>query len=226
MMTRQRSLRRILLASTVMVAALCLVGQAHAQAQAGSVHVMKPREASAAATTGGGNLVDHGGLILPTSTIYAVWWGDPADFPADAQEGVDQFLSGLNGSAYLGTANQYMRGATATSRFGGNLYNYSSPPTVISTTGRGSANPLDVGLCPFFKSAGLQPNPTDIYLLFTSNFPANDGVYCAFHGYQACSNTNAVFQAAYVPNSTDVRSCDGTSVDPVPNHRPSAIPWS
>jgi hypothetical protein len=196
----------------VVSATVCLAGPAHAQAQIGAVHVMKPRDASAAATTSGGNLIDHGGLILPTSTIYAVWWGDPAAFPADAQEGVDQFLNGLNGSSYLGIANQYMRGANATTRFGGNLYNYSSPPPSVPVKGNGL---LNVGLCPFFKSAGLQPTPTDIYLLFTSNFPAAESQYCAFHGYQSCSNIDAIFQAAYVPNATDVRSCDPTAFDPL-----------
>lgn len=90
MMIRQGSLRRILLASTVTAAALCLVGQAHAQAQAGPVHVMKPRGASTATASTGGNLVDHGGPVLASPTTYAIWSGDPSAFPADSQAGVDK----------------------------------------------------------------------------------------------------------------------------------------
>jgi hypothetical protein len=203
-MTTQKRTWALLISAVVMGTAALAYGQAQ------PTGIMKARDASAAATTSGGNLIDHGGLVLPTSTIYAIWWGDPAAFPADAQDGVDQFLSGLNGSSYLGIANQYMRGASATTRFGGNLYNPSSPPPAVPETGRGSSNMLDRGLCTFFKSAGVQPNPTDIYLLYTSNFPAAEGSYCAFHGYTSCSNINAVFQVAYVPNGTDVRSCDPT----------------
>jgi hypothetical protein len=78
---------------------------------------------------GGGNLIDHGGWVLPASNTYVIWWGDPSAFPADAQTGIDALLSGLSGTSFLGIADQYMRGAGISTAFHPDLTDTSTPPS-------------------------------------------------------------------------------------------------
>src|SRR5579863_5245520 len=67
-----------------------------------------------------GNLIDHGGRVLPSSNTYAIWWGTPSTFPSDAEAGIDALLEGLNGTSFLGIADQYMRTAGISSAFHAN----------------------------------------------------------------------------------------------------------
>jgi uncharacterized membrane protein len=205
MTTRQLSLQQVLLASAVLLwtAALTL-GQ-----EVGVVHVAPSRSASTATTTTPtqANMVYQGGPVLPNSTTYAVWWGNPADFPPDEVTEIDKLLNGLNGSSYLAIADQYMFGQKATTRFGGNLYNDSSPPP----TDTNRSGNVFYGLCQFLHANGLQPEPTDIYFLFTSNFPTNQG-FCGYHAAGTCTgtfsgNVSTPFQFAYIPNLTSVIEC-------------------
>ena len=84
---------------------------------------------------GSSALVDHGGRILPASKVYAIWWGNQASFPADAQSGIDSLLSGWNGTTFLGVAQQYMRGASVSSAYvASNWIDSSSPPNVGPST--------------------------------------------------------------------------------------------
>jgi hypothetical protein len=70
----------------------------------------------------------HGGTVLPSPTTYAIWWGKPSDFPSDERQKIDELLEGLDGSAYLAIADQYMLGQKAHTHFGGNLFDDSAPP--------------------------------------------------------------------------------------------------
>jgi len=124
MTMRRRSFQRglLLLAVLAWTAALSY----------GQTGITYPRDASpatkaSAATLTQANMVYRGGPVLPISTTYAIWFGDPAEFPPDALTGIDQVLSGLNGSPYLAIADQYMVGAKPTTRFGGNIF-YNQPP--------------------------------------------------------------------------------------------------
>jgi hypothetical protein len=164
------------------------------------------------------NIVYNGGPVLPHSTTYAIFWGNPGDFPPDLVAGVDQFLSGLNGSPYLAIADQYMLGGKATTRFGGNLFDYSSPPPEIPLTGPASGSDIGTHICQFLHSNGGQPDPSGVYFAYTSNYPPlaltafkHHGYYCAFHGYQLCAQDggrSTTVYISYVPNLTSELACD------------------
>ncbi len=166
-------------------------------------------------TTDQGNMVYHGGLVLPNTTTYAIWWGNPGDFPPDMIAGVDLFLSTLNGSSYLATADQYMFGAKTTTRFGGNLFNNSPPPSQLNNNSpRVFDQNLGDGMCAFMKSNNVQIDPNAIYLFFTSNYPGGFPA-CAFHFEAACKNYMPAqfWHGVYAPNMTSLIGC---SVDPEP----------
>ena len=139
-------------------------------------------------------LVDHGGPVLTSSTTYAVFWGSASDFPSDEVQGVETMLEGFGGSSYLAIANQYMRGASATTSFGGSTYDTSSPPTHAP-----KASALGAEVCKLFSS----PDPHGIYFILTSNLPNIS--YCAWHDSATCNGVT--FEVAYMPNMAGDTGC-------------------
>jgi serine protease len=151
-------------------------------------------------STSGGNLVDHGGKILPTSNTYAIWWGTQSAFPSDAKAGLDSLFGGLAGSSFLGVSSQYMRGGTSTSAFHTNWVDTSAPP------GHGPNTATIVGeACTVIVQNGATPDPTGIYFVYTSNFPKG-GNYCAWHSHGTCNGVD--IKVAYMPNTAGVAGCD------------------
>jgi len=147
-----------------------------------------------------GNLVDHGGKILPTSNTYAIWWGTQTSFPSDAKVGLDALFTGLNGSGILSVTNQYMRGGNATTSFHTNWLDTSAPPS------HGPNVSAIVGeACKLIGQNGTQPDVNGIYFVYTSNFPKG-GNYCAWHSHGTCNGVD--IQVAYMPNTTGVAGCD------------------
>jgi hypothetical protein len=156
------------------------------------------------ATNGGSsanNLVDHGGRVLPAANVYAIWWGMQSAFPSDAKAGIDSLFKGLSGTSFLGIANQYMRGASTTVTFKGNLTDSSSYPPWNSP----KTSTITNEACRAIRNNGLAPDPTAIYFVFASNMP-HENSYCAWHSYGYCNGVT--IQVAYMPNIDGVAGCD------------------
>jgi hypothetical protein len=147
----------------------------------------------------GGNLVDHGGKVLPTSNTYAIWWGTQSAFPSDAKVGLDSLFQGLNGSSLLGVTSQYMRGGTPTTTFHTNWTDTSAPPS----HGPNVSNIVGEA-CKVIRANGASPDPTGVYFVYTSNFPHVN--YCAWHSHGTCNGVD--IQVAYMPNTTGFAGCD------------------
>ena len=139
-------------------------------------------------------LIDHGGLLLPASKTWAIYWGTPANFPADLQSGISALLTGFNGSGYLGVAQQYMRGAPVSTTYMGSVPDTSAPPAKAPQTSE-----IGAEVCKLFPN----PDPTAIYIVFTSNAP--NVRYCAWHDMTTCNGVT--FQVAYIPNQAQLSGC-------------------
>jgi uncharacterized membrane protein len=211
-----RPLRRILLAAAILLPAMALLAaRASGQVTPGKLHISgihRMRGASSAAAAPAANppnMVYNGGPVLPTTTTYAIWWGKPSDFPSDAVQGVDDFLTDLDGSDYLRIADQYMLGNKAHTRFGGNLFDYSAPAPFDA---QGSADPLGNEVLNVLQAYGMSPDLTAVYLLYTSNYPPimlEQIGACAFHGYQADNLGNPVAEIAFIPNTAAAQNFCG-----------------
>jgi hypothetical protein len=153
----------------------------------------------AASTKKSANVIDHGGTVLATSKTVAIYWGNAGDFPSDLQSGMASLLGGLNGSTYLRTANQYMRGATATTSYGGAIIDGSAPPKSAP-----SSSTLAAEVCKLVAT----PDPNTLYIVFTSNAPKIS--YCAWHDKATCNGVE--FEIAYMPNQADLPGCSPYSV--------------
>jgi hypothetical protein len=196
------SLGRVSLAVMLLMAtAVLTMGRgAHvaAEGQHRGIHYM--RGAGPAAPTKPGNIPYHGGAVFAHPTVYALWWGNPSDFPPDTHDGMNHWFGVLDGSEYINLANQYLFGQQASIQFGGNLYDSSAPPTqdvpyteiVDEVSGVLQAN-------------GMKADPNAIYAVYTSNFP-NENYYCAYHVWNAVADGTMV-HVMYIPNSNNQPGC-------------------
>lgn len=119
-------------------------------------------------------LIDHGGRVLPVSRSYAIWWGNQGAFPSDAKSGIAALFQGLAGTAFLGIANQYMRGGSSTTSFVTDWTDASAPPSHAPQT-----STIVSEVCTQIVANGAQPDPNAVYFVFTSSFP--NAKYCAWH---------------------------------------------
>ena len=159
-------------------------------------------------------MVYNGGAVLPNTTTYAIWWGQTSDFPPDASQGLDAFLESLDESNYLALADQYMFGARARTRFRGNLFDYSPPPTATYDASGNDLMPAEA--CKVLAANNITPDSNAVYVIFTSNYPEQLAALgaCAYHGYGACPG-GTIIHTALVPNFTGALSACGTNEDPL-----------
>ena len=139
------------------------------------------------------DLVDYGGNVAATTRTFALWWGDPNAFPADARTVVESLLVGLDGSPYLGVADEYMRGLHATTSFGGSLFDSSVPP---------SEDPTEAVIadqaCRALAANGITNKLGDMVFVISSVFPAGHIPFCAWHYWGICDGETLLI--AYLPN--------------------------
>jgi hypothetical protein len=211
-----RPLRRILLAAAVLLPAIALLAvRAQAQAAPGTrphrpgVQYMRGAAAAAAAPESPQpNLTYFGGPVFPNTTTYAIWWGKPSDFPSDAREKLDDFLEGLDGSAYLAIADQYMLGEKTHTHFGGNLFDASAPTAQTDIF----AIDADVNneVAKVLQQYGMKPDPLAVYMVYTTNFPhfnnLIDLAFCAFHDANFAPD-GTIINYAYLPNPAGISTC-------------------
>jgi hypothetical protein len=190
------------LAITSLVFTVATAGVARAEKEdVEAFHQMTGRDVHAASPfrQSAGNLIDHGGPILPSAHLYAIWWGPSNGFPSDAQTGLTDLLSNFGSSQYLQVVAQYMRGASLTTSFVTSYVDTSAAPSKASTSS------IQSEIAKVLSQNGATPDPNGIYLVFTSTFPRG-GNYCAWHS-GATVNGVAIAQA-YMPNTAGIAGCD------------------
>jgi hypothetical protein len=166
----------------------------------GSPHIRQQTKAASAPSP----LVDHGGDVIAHSNTYAIFWGAASDFPSDEIDGVRAMLGGLNGSAYLSVANQYLRAPTTqptTSYAATSVYQSQGEKFLTSAPPSRAPRASDLGaqVCAIYGT----PDPNGIYFFFTSNYPKVN--YCAWHDKATCNGVT--FQVGYMPNMQGVSGC-------------------
>ena len=157
-------------------------------------HADQSKSAIAIVTVGPNprDLIDGAGTLLTSSRTFILWWGDPSKFPPDASTALEGFLRGLDGSPYLGILNEYMRGATATTSFGGSLFDATTPPDFPDGAVFDAA-------CRAIDANSIEIGTGDIFVVLTPFFPAADeGRLCAGHSDGLCHGK--LISVAFVPN--------------------------
>ena len=166
----------------------------------GHAAIMATRRAGAAKWSSD-DLEDLGGPVIADASIYAIWWGNQSSFPPDQMSGIDALLSGLGGSPYLATVDQYVRTPPAKATFVGHLMETSPSPTHSPST-----QELVDKVCQVLADARQVPNVNALYLVFTDGFP-DPSDFCVFHDVGSCSGGQKI-HIAYLPNLANAPQCD------------------
>jgi hypothetical protein len=161
----------------------------------------------AVATVSSFDLIDHGGEVAPRTRTFALWWGDRSLYPPDVETTAEALLGGLNGSSYFGIAEQYFRGARATTKFAGSARDSSPPPSVAADA---SMNNIGPAACRALASLGVAPASGDVVVVFGSagiTFPPGSHPYCGWHSWWVCDGTNV--PVIFIPNPGRTGGCIG-----------------
>ena len=167
---------------------------------------------SVATSAGSGKLLDHGGAVLPTAKMYAIYWGPTSVFNQTSitySSTVNGFLGGLActncTSGLTGMIKQYSRTAQVNLSFANSWTDTSNPPSSAPSTTAIANEVVKV----VNTQNKLSIDPAGIYFVFTSNFPSRAS-YCAWHGAASVtlSGTKTSFTFAYMPNlATFLNGC-------------------
>jgi hypothetical protein len=155
----------------------------------------------------------HGGNILTTTNIYAIWWGNwPDTTSPDIQAGIEGLFQGYAGSSYANTITEYYdcggQPCTSTNKefvsgqsvFKGSLSDTSAAPAhALSTTGAVTE------VCKVLGQNSLTPDSNTVYFIYTST-GAGRVSYCAWHSWGSCNGVPV--QVAYMPNLDGVAGCN------------------
>jgi hypothetical protein len=168
-----------------------------------SPHLFTPK---GGAKSTNNNLIDHGGPVLPTSHVYAIYWGPVSP---DISNAMYSFFTGFGGSSYANILTQYMRGV-APAPPATTYFTFTSDPSAPPTHAP-SVQAIVKEVCAAL--GGSAPDPEGVYFVITSNFP-RDASYCAWHSYGNCSGHQVA--VAYLPDLNGVGGCDIPSLDTNP----------
>jgi len=151
-------------------------------------------------------MTDHGGVVLHNSKVHAIFWGSSWPSNPTKENGLITFLSGLAGSHYITTGNEYYDGSGYLSG-GGTYTGYHQDTTASPSLNTSSGTYLILNeVC---KETGNNPDPTTLYLVYTDVAQNSSVSYCGWHSYGYCGGHITYF--AYIPNLDMDPWTDGSS---------------
>ncbi len=186
----------------------------------GSISFMASGRIKAALTTGGTSsttpLVDHGGPVINTPTIYLIWYGNwnqsnGSDTPA-AQQLVRDWAASVGGTPHFALNSSY----SSSKPISGNVL-YGGQTTDTGTSTRLSDNAIRTIVNNAISSNRLPYNPSGVYFVITSsNVTASSGFCTQYCGWHTSSTlTNGKVRYAFVGNANRCLSaCAAQSTSP------------
>jgi hypothetical protein len=170
-----------------------------------NVHVHLARGHARPGSGGAQLLQYHGGAIMTSAAVKAVFWGpswNSTSFVGDKITGLGTFYSGVGGSNYMGTNTEYY----GTNGTVGTAVSYGGPTTDLSAPPRGSPKVADIlaEVCKVISN----PVANGYYPVYVDT-PRGHAGYCAWHSYGTCGSTPV--QIAFFFNLDGDRGCDPES---------------
>jgi hypothetical protein len=141
--------------------------------------LVKPRGQAGKGGGPGQNLTYHGGTIMTSADVTAIYWGtrwnDPS-FAGDKVSGLDTFYKGIGGSRYIGTNTEY----TGSNGQVGMTVTVGSAKTDTSSSLSRAPSTSDV-LAEVTKEIS-NPSANGYYPVYT-DLPRGSAGYCAWHSW-------------------------------------------
>lgn len=136
----------------------------------------------------------HGGPILPSTTIKAIWWGSSwPTYTGDEIKGMDKWYSGVNGTSYAASVDEYTDSSghrvSSSISYQGHVIDGHSLPQNLST----SAMLAEV--------CKVVPTPVkNAYYPVYVDRKRNGANYCAYHSWGSCNGTPIEFGFFFKPD--------------------------
>ncbi len=158
-------------------------------------------------TTSAPDMSYHGGTILSTAYISAIFWGpswSDTTFSNDKIIGIDAFYTGFDRSSYAATSDEYSGSngqISSSTTYGGHSIdtstaaNGSKPSAILAEVARQITNPVANGF----------------YAVYT-DLPRGNAKYCAWHSWGLVSGVEVQF--AYFFSLDGDSGCDPQSTVP------------
>lgn len=131
----------------------------------------------------------HGGNILTSTFVSAIFWGtrwsDPA-FAGDKLSGLDQFYAGIGGSSYAATNDEYTGGNGQV----GSAVSYGG--AVLDPTPAPSRAPKTSAILDEVCKMIPDPVANGFYPVYVDQ-PRGHQRYCAWHSYGSCNGVDVQF---------------------------------
>ena len=133
-------------------------------------------------------MTNHGGKIMPTANITAIFWGTSwGSYTGDKMTGMDTWYTGHSNSNYATTVDEYTgtngRVGAATS-YSGHLLDTSA------ASGGGNSGAILAEVCK--KITSPDPTGNGYYPVYT-DLPRGSAGYCAWHSAGTCGTTPVQF---------------------------------
>jgi hypothetical protein len=135
----------------------------------------------------------HGGPILPSATVKAIFWGSSwPSYTGDEITGMDTFYNGVSGTSYAATVDEYTGGSSqvgSSITYQGHLIDASSVPRHPSTSS------VLAEVCK------MVPKPvTNGYYPVYVDRPRGGANYCAYHSWGSCGGVPIEFGFFWKPD--------------------------
>lgn len=134
------------------------------------------------------NMTYHGGVIMPTSNVTAIFWGSSwGSYNGDKMTGMDSYYQGFGNSNYTKTNDEY----TGSNGHVGPTSSYAGH--YVDTTAAVSGNNTSAVLAEVCKMI-TNPDSTGngYYPVYTDIARGNNG-YCAYHSVGTCGGKRVQF---------------------------------
>jgi hypothetical protein len=178
---------RVEVSEPSLVMELAVPGQGNAGESPAHVHLIHGVTNAARPGGGGGNpnLTYHGGPIMTSAAVTAIYWGTSWNDSRHSGEltGLATFYGGLGNSNYMGTNTEYTNGSGG---HVGKAVSYSGASLDLSAAPRRAPRTSEVlaEVC----SRISNPVPNGYYPVYT-DLPRGHNGYCAWHSYGSCNGT-------------------------------------
>ena len=139
------------------------------------------------------NLIYHNGDILPATVTASIFWGTSwtdLAFVGDKIDGLDAWYSGVGGSEYARTCDEYSGTSgqvTSAISFTGHIVDTSAAPAHAPRT-----STVLQEVCTVLATNGVTPLADSYYAVYIDT-PRHGANYCAWHSYGSCNNVPVQF---------------------------------
>jgi len=131
------------------------------------------------------NLSWHGGPIMQTVEVTAIFWGPSWSETSSKVIGMDKFYKGIGNSAYATTSDEYKVGGVGPS----DTINYQKHLIDNSkASGGNTTGPILTEVCKMISN----PVSNGYYPVYVDLFRGNAG-FCAWHSYSSCGGVPVQF---------------------------------